>query len=80
LTGLGTGGTAEATVLRVVIVETSDAGQEAGSIAVAIEYADWAAFAASDAKSAADAELQALIKGLGSIRKIVSDSTYEELK
>ncbi len=104
-------GTAEATVLRVVIVETSDsaaymkqiervraankrlgnaetvrvwrarfAGQESGAIAVGIEYADWAAFTASDAKSAADPETQTILKELNSIRKIVSDSIYEEVK
>jgi hypothetical protein len=102
---------AEAAVLRVVVVETSDvaaymsqlnslkaslqrmgskstirawrarfAGPNAGSIVVAVEYADMAAFAAEDARIAKDAEYQATLKAMGKVRKIVSDSLYEELK
>jgi hypothetical protein len=102
---------AQATVLRVVVVETSDvaaymgqlnalkssmqrmgvkgtvrawrarfAGPNAGSIVVAVEYPDMATFAADDAKISADAEYQATLKSMSSIRKIVSDSLYEELK
>ena len=56
------------------------AGPNAGSIVVAVEYADMAAFAAADARIAKDAEYQATLKGMGKIRKIVSDSLYEELK
>jgi hypothetical protein len=103
--------TAEATVLRVVVVETTDmaayagelakiraamtrlgskstvrvwrarfAGPNAGAVVVSVEYPDMAAFAAEDAKVQADAEYAALIKGLDRVRKIVSDSLYEELK
>lgn len=104
-------GKAQATVLRVVVVQTNDAaaylkdleairghnarlgsksvlrawrarfaGEDAGSIVVAIEYADMAAFAAEDARMRADAELSALLKAMDGRRKIVSDSLYEELK
>jgi hypothetical protein len=102
---------AEATVLRVVVVETTDAatymselakiraaltrlgskstmrawrarfaGPNAGAVIVSIEYPDMASFAADDAKTQADAEYSSLIKGLDRVRKITSDSLYEELK
>ena len=102
---------AEATVLRVVVVETNDvaaymgqlntlraslqrlgskstvrawrarfAGPNAGSIVVAVEYADMASFAAEDSMIAKDAEYQATLKSMSQVRKIVSDSLYEELK
>jgi hypothetical protein len=103
--------TAEATVLRVVVVETTDAaaysselakiravmtrlgskstmrvwrsrfaGPNAGAIVVSIEYPDMATFAAEDAKVQADPEYTSLLKGLDRLRKIESDSLYEELK
>ena len=56
------------------------AGPNAGMIVVTLEYPDMASFAAEDARTAADAEYKALIKGLDAKRKIVSDSLYEELK
>lgn len=102
---------AEATVLRVVVVETNDvaaymsqlntlrsslqrlgskstvrawrarfAGPNAGSVVVAVEYADMATFAAEDSMIAKDAEYQATLKSMSQLRKIVSDSLYEELK
>jgi hypothetical protein len=102
---------AEATVLRVVVVEASDstaymgdlakiraaltrlgskstmrvwrtrfAGPDAGAIIVSIEYPDMATFAAEDVKTQNDAEYTSLIKGLDKVRKIVSDSLYEEMK
>jgi len=55
---------AEASVLRVV----------------AVEYADMATFAAEDSMIARDAEYQATLKSMSQVRKIVSDSLYEELK
>ncbi len=101
---------AEATVLRVVVVEASDstaymgdlakiraaltrlgskstmrvwrtrfAGPDAGAIIVSIEYPDMATFAAEDVKTQNDAEYTSLIKGLDRVRKIVSDSLYEEM-
>jgi hypothetical protein len=103
--------TADATVLRVVVVETNDvtaymgqlntlkasmqrlgskstvrawrarfAGPNAGSIVVAVEYADMATLAAEDSMIAKDAEYQATLKSMSQMRKIVSDSLYEELK
>jgi hypothetical protein len=102
---------AEATVLRVVVVETNDvaaymsqlntikasmqrlgskstvrawrarfAGPNAGSIVVAVEYADMATLAAEDSMIANDAQYQAALKSMSQLRKIVSDSLYEELK
>lgn len=102
---------ADATVLRVVVVETNDvttymsqlntlrgslqrlgskstvrawrarfAGPNAGSIVVAVEYADMATLAAEDSMIAKDAEYQATLKSMSQLRKIVSDSLYEELK
>jgi hypothetical protein len=102
---------AEATVQRVVVVETSDAaaymssiakiraavtrlgskstirvwraryaGPDAGSIVVTVEFADMVTFAADEVKFQKDPEYLSLIKGLDQIRKIVSDSLYEELK
>jgi len=102
---------AEATVLRVVVVETNDvaaymgqvntlrasmqrlgskstvrvwrarfAGPNAGSIVVAVEYADMATFAKEDSMIASDAQYQATLKTMSQMRKIVSDSLYEELK
>ena len=96
---------AEATVLRVVVVETSDvaaymgqvntlkasmqrlgskstvrawrarfAGPNAGSIVVAVEYADMATMAKEDSMIASDAEYQATLKTMSQMRKIVSDS------
>ena len=102
---------AQATVLRVVVVETSDAaaymgelakiratltrlgskstlrvwrarfaGPNAGAVIISIEYPDMATFAADDAKSQADPEFTSLVKGLDRLRKVTSDSLYEELK
>ena len=102
---------AQATVLRVVSVQTDDvgtyvkelergqvlfkklgltailrvwrarfAGVETGAVVVSIEYADLATFAAEDKKVSADAEYQTWLKGLQKVRKVVSDSLYDELK
>jgi hypothetical protein len=102
---------AQATVLRVVNVQTDDvgayvkelergqallkkmgatailrvwraryAGPEAGSVVVSIEYPDLVTFANEDKKVSADADYQAWLKGLQKIRKVVSDSLYEEMK
>jgi hypothetical protein len=102
---------AEAAVLRVVVVDVSDAaayvrqievgkallkkagspaqirvwrarfaGPDAGQYVVSVEYPDLQSFAADDKRLAADAEYQGWIKGLDSLRTIVSDSLYEETK
>jgi len=55
------------------------AGPNAGSIAVGIEYPSIATFADADAKTHADKEYMAWLKGLDKIRTIVSDSLYKEL-
>ena len=103
-------GPAQATVLRVVVVETDNvsgyvaelkkgqqlmkrlgssgqirvwrarfAGQDTGTVVVSVEYPSLVALAQDDAKAAADAEWAAWLKGLDKYRKIVSDSTYDEL-
>ena len=56
------------------------AGTEAGSVAVTIEYPSLEALAKDDAMMRGDAELSAWLGSLSKIRKIVSDSIYEELK
>jgi hypothetical protein len=56
------------------------AGDEAGEIMVCIEYADLAAYGAEDKKLSADADYQAWLKGLAKVRRIESDSLYEEQK
>ena len=54
------------------------AGTDAGTITVCIEYANLAAMAEDDKKVGAHAEFQAWLKQLGKMRKIISDSLYEE--
>ena len=56
------------------------AGTEAGSVVVSIEYPNLEALAKDDTMMRSDAELRAWLERLGKIRKIVSDSIYEELK
>jgi hypothetical protein len=56
------------------------AGQDAGSVVASVEYPSMAAFVKDEAAIDASPEYQAWIKGLEKIRKIVSDSIYDELK
>ena len=56
------------------------AGENAGSVVVSVEYASLEALAKDDALMRSDAELVAWLERLGKLRKIVSDSIYEELK
>ncbi len=56
------------------------AGEATGSVVVSVEYANLEALAKDDAMFSTDAELRAWLQGLGKIRKVVSDSIYEELK
>lgn len=56
------------------------AGEQTGSVVVVIEAADMATYFANDTKQRADDEFQAILKTLDGLRKIVSDSLYEELK
>ena len=109
--GLMSGAAAEASVLRVVVVEASDAaaytkaleqgktlmkakglpadlrvwrarfaGDRAGAIVVGIEYSSLEALAKADATMNTDPDLKAWLASLSKVRKIISDSIYEELK
>ena len=55
------------------------AGNDAGAIVVSVEYKDMADFAATDMKANADAGMKDTMMSMGKIRKVVSDSLYEEL-
>ena len=55
------------------------AGPEAGSVVVTQEYNNFAAFADAVSKTTADAEYSQWIMSLDKIRKIASDSLYQEL-
>lgn len=55
------------------------AGREAGTVVVSIEFPSLTALAEDQARLAADTEFQTWLKGLDKIRKIVSDSLYDEL-
>ena len=61
------------------VYRASFAGADAGAIVVTQEYANWAAFADAQAKTAGDAEFSAWLKNLDHIRSITSDSLYREL-
>jgi ABC-type sugar transport system substrate-binding protein len=64
---------------QIRVWQATFAGPNAGSIVVAIEYPNIAAFADADAKTRADKDYQAWLKGLEKIRTILSDSLYKEL-
>jgi hypothetical protein len=55
------------------------AGPEAGTLVVSQEYPSFAAFAAAAAKTADDPEFSQWLKNLDKLRKIASDSLYQEL-
>ena len=55
------------------------AGPEAGTIVVAVEVPNWAALGAINALQSSNAEISAEMQKIGGLRKIVSDSVYEEL-
>ncbi|MGO9634146.1 MAG: hypothetical protein ACLPX1_09630 [Steroidobacteraceae bacterium] len=55
------------------------AGPEAGSIVVTQQFDSFAAFADAAKRTAADAEYSQWIMSLDKIRKIASDSLYQEL-
>jgi hypothetical protein len=100
----------DATVLRIVVVETDDvnayikeiergkairkglggggevrvwrarfAGPQTGAVVVSIEYPSLTALAEDEAKLMANAEYRTWLEGLDKIRKVVSDSIYNEL-
>ena len=63
----------------VRVMRARFAGKAVGRLIVTIEYKDLAAFAATDAALKADAEHTATMRRIGALRKIVSDSLYDEL-
>jgi hypothetical protein len=54
------------------------AGSEAGAVVVTAEFPNLEALAKDDAKMKSDPELKSWLDGLNKMRKIVSDSIYEE--
>jgi hypothetical protein len=56
------------------------AGPDAGAIVVSLEYPDMATFANDEKKVTETADYQAWLKGLAKLRKVLSDSLYDELK
>ena len=61
------------------IWQASFAGPETGSVVVSLEYENLQTLASEMAKLADNAEFQTWFKGLGEIRKVLSDSIYREL-
>lgn len=55
------------------------AGPEAGAVVVSIEFPNLEALAKDDAKMASDPEIKAWLQGLEKVRKVVSDSIYNEI-
>jgi hypothetical protein len=55
------------------------AGPDAGALIVSQEYPSFAAFSESVAKISADPEFSQWLKGLDKLRKVASDSLYQEL-
>jgi ribosomal protein L11 len=55
------------------------AGAEAGAVVVSVEMADLATLAKVDDAQKNNAEISATMQRIGALRKIVSDSLYEEL-
>ena len=64
---------------QIRVWQATYAGPNAGSIIVSVEYSSMAAFADADAKTRADKDYQAWLKGMDKIRTVVSDSLYSEL-
>jgi len=64
---------------EVRILRSTFAGPETGTIVVVVEYESLAAMGQDEAKIMGSAEYQTWLAGLSMIRKIVSDSIYQEL-
>ncbi len=64
---------------HIRVWQATFAGPNAGTVVVAMEYADMAAFADAYTKINADPDYRAWLKDLDKIRTIVSDSLYKEL-
>jgi hypothetical protein len=56
------------------------AGADAGTIVVSVEMPDLATLAKVDEAQKSNAEIAATMQRIGGLRKIVSDSLYDELK
>ena len=56
------------------------AGTDTGAIIVSVEMADLATLAKVDEAQKSNADIAATMQRIGGLRKIVSDSLYEELK
>jgi len=56
------------------------AGDDTGSVVVSVEYPNLAALPSDEAMFSSYAELRAWLVSLGKVRKVVSDSIYEEHK
>jgi hypothetical protein len=56
------------------------AGSDAGALIVAVEMPDLATLAKVDDLQKSNAEIAATMQKIGALRKIVSDSLYEEVK
>src|SRR5262245_36242062 len=54
------------------------AGDNAGTVIVSVEYPNLDALAKDTGLMRSDADLRAWLEGLGKLRKIISDSIYEE--
>jgi len=55
------------------------AGTDAGAVVVSIEFPNLEALAKDDARFASDPELKSWLQSLDKLRKVVSDSVYNEL-
>jgi hypothetical protein len=56
------------------------AGSDAGRVVVHLEYPDLAALARDNEKFSKDSEMQSWLKAVERLRKVLSDSVYQELK
>src|SRR5262245_32206911 len=54
------------------------AGNEAGAVVVSVEYANLETLAKEESRFQSDPELRAWVQSLDKLRKVVSDSIYEE--
>lgn len=55
------------------------AGQDAGAVVVSVEYANLETLAKEEARLQTDPEMRAWLQSLDKLRKVVSDSIYEEM-
>lgn len=65
--------------IKLRVWRATYAGPDAGSIVVAVEFADLAALAKTNDTARSNSEIAAEMKKIGGMRKIVSDSLYEEV-